>query len=59
MTNHAHAEHPGAATVSVVGGKDSYEWNSPGGKATRIKGNGGRNELLLEGKMGRWAGQDR
>jgi hypothetical protein len=34
--------------IALGGGKDSYESNSLGGKATRIKGDGGRNELLLE-----------
>jgi hypothetical protein len=34
--------------VELGGGKDSYESNSLGGKATRIKGDGGRNQLLLE-----------
>ncbi len=34
--------------VALGGGKDSYESNSLGGKATRIKGDGGRNQLLLE-----------
>ena len=33
--------------IALRGGKDSYESNSLGGKATRIKGDGGRNELLL------------
>ena len=40
--------------VALRGGKDSYESNSLGGKATRIKGDGGRNQLLLElGSHGR------
>lgn len=34
--------------IALRGGKDSYESNSLGGKATRIKGDGGRNQLLLE-----------
>ncbi|WP_210649193.1 hypothetical protein [Nocardioides sp. SYSU D00065] len=34
--------------IALGGGKDSYESNSLGGKATRIKGDGGRNQLLLE-----------
>lgn len=34
--------------VTLRGGKDSYESDSLGGKATRIKGDGGRNQLLLE-----------
>ena len=34
--------------VALRGGKDSYESNTLGGKATRIKGDGGRNQLLLE-----------
>lgn len=33
--------------IALHGGKDSYESNSLGGKATRIKGDGGRNQLLL------------
>jgi hypothetical protein len=40
--------------IALRGGKDSYESDSLGGKATRIKGDGGRNELLLElGSHGR------
>ena len=40
--------------IALRGGKDSYESNSLGGKATRIKGDGGRNQLLLElGSHGR------
>lgn len=34
--------------IALGGGDDSYESNSLGGEATRIKGDGGRNELLLE-----------
>ena len=34
--------------IALRGGKDSYESNSLGGKATRIKGDGGRNQLLLD-----------
>ncbi len=34
--------------IALGGGKDSYESNSLGGKSTRIKGDGGRNQLLLE-----------
>ncbi|GAA1436112.1 hypothetical protein GCM10009641_34160 [Mycobacterium cookii] len=34
--------------IALRSGKDSYESNSLGGKATRIKGDGGRNQLLLE-----------
>ncbi len=34
--------------IALRGGKDSYESSSLGGKATRIKGDGGRNQLLLE-----------
>ena len=34
--------------IALGGGYDSYESNSLGGKATRIKGDGGRNQLLLE-----------
>ncbi|GAA5112997.1 hypothetical protein GCM10023339_16760 [Alloalcanivorax gelatiniphagus] len=34
--------------IALRGGKDSYESNSLGGKATRITGDGGRNQLLLE-----------
>ncbi|WP_322919205.1 hypothetical protein [Nocardioides renjunii] len=34
--------------VALRGGKDSYESNSLGGRSTRLKGDGGRNELLLE-----------
>lgn len=33
--------------IALRGGKDSYESNSLGGNATRIKGDGGRNQLLL------------
>ena len=32
--------------IALGGGNDSYESNSLGGKATRIKGDGGRNRLL-------------
>jgi hypothetical protein len=40
--------------IALGGGKDSYESDSLGGKATRIKGDGGRNELLLNlGSHGR------
>jgi Ca2+-binding RTX toxin-like protein len=40
--------------IALRGGKDSYESNSLGGKATRIKGDGGRNQLLLNlGSHGR------
>ncbi|MET0523061.1 MAG: hypothetical protein ABW156_14030, partial [Jiangellaceae bacterium] len=35
-------------SIALRGGKDSYESNSLGGKATRIKGDGGRNQLLLK-----------
>jgi RTX calcium-binding nonapeptide repeat (4 copies) len=34
--------------IALGGGKDSYESNTLGGKATRIKGGSGRNQLLLE-----------
>ena len=34
--------------IALGGGKDSYESNTLGGKATRIKGDSGRNQLLLE-----------
>ena len=34
--------------IALRGGRDSYESNSLGGAATRIKGDGGRNQLLLE-----------
>jgi Ca2+-binding RTX toxin-like protein len=34
--------------IALRSGKDSYESNSLGGRATRIKGDGGRNQLLLE-----------
>jgi hypothetical protein len=34
--------------IALRSGKDSYESDSLGGKATRIKGDGGRNQLLLE-----------
>ena len=34
--------------IALRSGKDSYESNSLGGKSTRIKGDGGRNQLLLE-----------
>lgn len=34
--------------IALRSGKDSYESNSLGGKATRIKGDGGRNQLLLQ-----------
>ncbi|MFC7359639.1 hypothetical protein [Nocardioides astragali] len=34
--------------IALGGGYDSYESNSLGGKATRIKGDGGRNTLLLD-----------
>ncbi len=34
--------------IALRSGKDSYESSSLGGKATRIKGDGGRNQLLLE-----------
>ncbi|RYC13235.1 hypothetical protein [Nocardioides zhouii] len=34
--------------IALGGGKDSYESNTLGGRATRIKGDGGRNQLLLE-----------
>jgi Ca2+-binding RTX toxin-like protein len=40
--------------IELRGGRDSYESNSLGGKATRIKGDGGRNQLLLDlGSHGR------
>lgn len=40
--------------IALRGGKDSYESDSLGGKATRIKGDGGRNQLLLDlGSHGR------
>jgi Ca2+-binding RTX toxin-like protein len=40
--------------IALRSGKDSYESNSLGGKATRIKGDGGRNQLLLNlGSHGR------
>jgi hypothetical protein len=40
--------------IALRGGKDSYESNTLGAKATRIKGDGGRNQLLLElGSHGR------
>jgi hypothetical protein len=40
--------------IALRRGKDSYESNSLGGKATRIKGDGGRNQLLLDlGNQGR------
>ena len=34
--------------IALRSGKDSYESDTLGGKATRIKGDGGRNQLLLE-----------
>jgi len=34
--------------IALGGGKDSYESDTLGGKSTRIKGDGGRNQLLLE-----------
>ena len=34
--------------IALGGGKDSYESSTLGGKATRIKGGSGRNQLLLE-----------
>jgi hypothetical protein len=34
--------------IALGGGYDSYESNSLGGKATRIQGDGGRNQLLLD-----------
>ncbi|GAB3024348.1 hypothetical protein GCM10011376_09790 [Nocardioides flavus (ex Wang et al. 2016)] len=34
--------------IALRGGKDSYESNSLGGGATRVKGDGGRNQLLLD-----------
>jgi len=34
--------------IALGGGHDLYESNSLGGKATRIRGDGGRNELLLD-----------
>jgi Ca2+-binding RTX toxin-like protein len=34
--------------IALGGGHDLYESNGLGGKATRIKGDGGRNELLLD-----------
>ena len=34
--------------IALGGGYDSYESNSLGGKATRIKGGDGRNQLLLD-----------
>ena len=34
--------------IALGGGKDSYESNTLGGTSTRIKGDGGRNQLLLE-----------
>ena len=40
--------------IALRSGKDSNESNSLGGKATRIKGDGGRNQLLLDlGNQGR------
>ena len=34
--------------IALRSGKDSYESDTLGGKATRIKGDGGRNQLLLK-----------
>ncbi|CAB4918250.1 unannotated protein [freshwater metagenome] len=34
--------------IALRSGRDSYESDTLGGKATRIKGDGGRNQLLLE-----------
>jgi hypothetical protein len=49
-TEHVKVEAPTTfdRNIALRGGKDSYESNSLGGKATRIKGDGGRNQLLLE-----------
>jgi RTX calcium-binding nonapeptide repeat (4 copies) len=49
-TEHVKVEAPTTydRDVALRGGKDSYESNTLGGKATRIKGDGGRNQLLLE-----------
>ena len=49
-TEHVKVEAPTTydRDIALRGGKDSYESNSLGGRATRIKGDGGRNQLLLE-----------
>ena len=49
-TDHVKVEAPTTydRDVALRGGKDSYESNTLGGKSTRIKGDGGRNQLLLE-----------
>ena len=49
-TDHVKVEAPTTydRDVALRGGKDSYESDSLGGEATRIKGDGGRNQLLLE-----------
>jgi hypothetical protein len=55
-TEHVKVEAPTTydRDVALGGGKDSYESDSLGGKATRIRGDGGRNQLLLElGSHGR------
>ena len=55
-TEHVKVEAPPTydRNIALRGGEDSYESDSLGGKATRIKGDGGRNQLLLDlGSHGR------
>ena len=49
-TEHVKVEAPTTfdRDIALRGGADSYESNTLGGRSTRIKGDGGRNQLLLE-----------